>query len=254
MGLAATATPVAVALEGVWVSASRARAVPALQWSDAWLYDSGERRVHASGRYILDDDDDDMQQPPSSSAQAVEETEGWARLVVELNLCPWARAALDESELRCVYVVSENARKVPHVKRVLDACVRELRTLSSAEAIVLAVLPNFCRHDFQDFYQTTCVLEDFVLDESDAQLAGFHPEWTFAGLPKDDPVHFEKRAPHPTISIVHADAVASLNEATRRVARHNEDTLKDLGYATLLKKFRRDANWFLGDDNRPPLR
>ena len=49
--------------------------------------------------------------------------------------------------------------------------------------------------------------------------------WTFAGLEADDPLHFEKRAPHPTFSLVRARAISDAEMATANVSETNERTL-----------------------------
>ena len=81
-------------------------------------------------------------------------------------------------------------------------------------------------------------LEDDVMPEAsdDAiQIAGFHPAWAFGGVPDDDPLHFEKRAPHPTVSLVLVDGLEHANSA--KIAADNERTLSQLGVDAAARAF-----------------
>lgn len=171
---------------------------------------------------------------PAASAAALDETERWAELVAELNLCPWAKPALENRT--CFYLVSD-ATSSNDVRRVLDHACTELDNMESPSSIVFTIFPSYCRDDFTTFYSDVENFDDAILDASDKQIAGFHPLWTFGGLPGNDPVHFEKRAPHPTISLVHAAAIAHAQAATAKIAAHNEAVLSELGSAALQDRF-----------------
>ena len=69
----------------------------------------------------------------------------------------------------------------------------------------------------------------------EVQIAGFHPAWAFGGVPDDDPLHFEKRAPHPTVSLVLVDGLEHANSA--KIAADNERTLAALGVDAVARAF-----------------
>ena len=70
-------------------------------------------------------------------------------------------------------------------------------------------------------------------------VAPFHPAWSFEGE-ANSPVAWEKRTPFPTVSIVRSDAIeAAGEEATARIAQHNEEILNDVGSHALRDLFRR---------------
>ena len=59
------------------------------------------------------------------------------------------------------------------------------------------------------------------------EVAGFHPDWCY-GAGSDPATDWEKRAPHPTLSLV-LTAGLSGAAATARVASANAATLAALG-------------------------
>lgn len=130
-------------------------------------------------------------------------------------------------------------------------------------------LPDF---DFAPFHDFVFDLEDRLFEEADAfadageeeerqlqdcapgttanfvqvpigdwiTVAPFHPAWSFAG-DADSPVAWEKRTPFPTVSIVRSDAIeAAGEEATSRIAKHNEEVLNDMGSHALRDLFRKN--------------
>mmetsp|Transcript_4513 Transcript_4513/g.6818 ORF Transcript_4513/g.6818 Transcript_4513/m.6818 type:complete len:96 (-) Transcript_4513:1813-2100(-) len=81
-------------------------------------------------------------------------------------------------------------------------------------------------------------LEEFALQDN-AQIAGFHPEWLYAGLDPKDPLHFEKRSPFPTISVVRESALKNAQHVTTRIADDNLRILSGFDYDDLQTRFSR---------------
>lgn len=69
-------------------------------------------------------------------------------------------------------------------------------------------------------------------------VAGFHPDWVFGGEEPACPVHWEKRSPHPTVSIIHAEAIAHAEAATESISETNERILEELGFDSLEARFK----------------
>eukprot|EP00808_Paulinella_micropora_P022719 g18169.t1 len=65
--------------------------------------------------------------------------------------------------------------------------------------------------------------------------AGFHPKWLWAGEPRDSVMHFDKRAPHPTVSLVHAAAIEGLEHISARVAADNAEILSRHSFQELTR-------------------
>eukprot|EP00457_Paulinella_chromatophora_P005366 gb/GEZN01005383.1/.p1 GENE.gb/GEZN01005383.1/~~gb/GEZN01005383.1/.p1 ORF type:complete len:477 (+),score=69.30 gb/GEZN01005383.1/:133-1563(+) len=83
----------------------------------------------------------------------------------------------------------------------------------SALGRAAAVPTDLISFSFDDLQQD--VLGDWVI------AAGFHPHWTWAGEPADSTVHFDKRSPHPTVSLIHASTIEGAELATARIAIDN---------------------------------
>ena len=170
---------------------------------------------------------------------AVAATAAWALWIAEVNLCPFARKSLETSDA-ISYVVTEADNQKAFYAAAVD-CARDLAKSSDAvdptAAIVFLVAPFYEARDFPAFLRAVEALEDDVLPlENDAvQMAGFHPGWAFGGVPDDDPLHFEKRAPHPTVSLVLVDGLEHANSA--KIAADNERTLSQMGVDAVARAF-----------------
>ena len=170
---------------------------------------------------------------------AVAATAAWALWIAEVNLCPFARKSLETSDAISYVVTEADNQKAFYAAAV--ACARDLAAASDVDptaAIVFLVAPFYEARDFPAFLRSVEALEDDVMPEAsdDAiQIAGFHPAWAFGGVPDDDPLHFEKRAPHPTVSLVLVDGLEHANSA--KIAADNERILTQLGVAEVARAF-----------------
>ena len=169
---------------------------------------------------------------------AVAATAAWALWIAEVNLCPFARKSLETSDAISYVVTEADNQKAFYAAAV--ACARDLAAASDVDptaAIVFLVAPFYEPDDFPVFLRAVEALEDDVLPlENDAvQMAGFHPAWAFGGVPDDDPLHFEKRAPHPTVSLVLVDGLEHANSA--KIAADNERTLSQMGVDAVARAF-----------------
>ncbi len=142
---------------------------------------------------------------------AVAEVEEWVRsFVVELSICPFAKAAL--ARTRFVEV------GVSTLEGVLLALGEELQHLLNHPEVsnTLLVCPQVLR-DFDDFLDAVA-LGELALDEAgllgELQLASFHPDYCFEGAARSDPANATNRAPHP---VLHLLREAEIEEA---VAHH----------------------------------
>ena len=167
---------------------------------------------------------------------AIAATAAWALWIAEVNLCPFARKSLETSDA-ISYVVTEADNQKAFYAAAVD-CARDLAAASDVDptaAIVSLVAPFYEPDDFPAFLRSVEALEDDVLPFDEVQMAGFHPEWAFGGVPDDDPLHFEKRAPHPTVSLVLVDGLEHANSA--KIAADNERTLAALGVDAAARAF-----------------
>ena len=196
------------------------------------LLAAGSRHRSSIARHAVDD------AAGTWRRDAVAATAAWALWIAEVNLCPFARKSLETSDA-ISYVVTEADNQKAFYAAAVD-CARDLAAASDVDptaAIVFLVAPFYEARDFPAFLRSVEALEDDVLPlENDAvQMAGFHPAWAFGGVPDDDPLHFEKRAPHPTVSLVLVDGLEHANSA--KIAADNERTLAALGVDAVARAF-----------------
>ena len=176
------------------------------------------------------------------------ETRAWVeRVVIGLNLCPFAKAPQAKGRVR--YVVSE-ATETQALRRDL---IDELRTLAAAPADQIETTLLIATQVLQDFDDYNAFLTD--ADGAVAELhlrgvlqvASFHPQYRFAGSAPDDVSNATNRSPYATLHLIREAsierAVAAFPEADA-IFEANIATMRDLGavgWAALQQQCRADA-------------
>jgi hypothetical protein len=180
--------------------------------------------------------------PPKS----VQETWRWCcNFVIPLSLCPWAYSSVHSPSLSIVCVSDRDSME--NSIRNSALWFRESidrNELDPTVAIVFIVCEDKS-WDFVEFYNWFCDFEDWLnwgtisttvqqgQEESEEDisnfitLAPFHHEWTF-GEEEDSPsLHFEKKTPYPTVTLVWTDVIDSAGPiVTDKIAKQNEKTLR----------------------------
>ncbi len=159
------------------------------------------------------------------------------QVVIGLDLCPFAATPLRAGTVRFV------ESRAADLQEVLAEVLTEAQGLVAGGAGTTMLLV-VARHadDFADFLDLVAASADLLsatgLSE-EVQLAHFHPDYVFEGVPADDPANGTNRAPWPTLHLLrvadvalavanHADAagIPARNVALlRRLALGNEDQL-----------------------------
>jgi len=185
---------------------------------------------------------------PPSSRLVLAETRAWVeRVVIGLNLCPFAKAPQVKSQVR--YVLSE--ARGPEA--LLAALVDELQLLAETPAeqieTTLLIHPHALA-DFADYNDFLGLAESAVAEldlEGVIQVASFHPQYQFAGSTPDDLGNATNRSPYPTLHLLREDsverAVAAFPEAAA-IFEANIKTMERLGesgWARLQQQCRDDA-------------
>lgn len=161
-------------------------------------------------------------------------TQRWVeRVVIGLNLCPFAKAVHAKRQVRYAVTAAMNADDLlAELEHEVDLLMRadpvELETTLLIHPLAMA--------DFIDYH--------FFLDEVDAalqrlevtgilQVAGFHPDYLFANSEQDDMANFTNRSPHPILHLLRESsverAVAAFPDAAE-IFEANIRTLRSLGY------------------------
>ena len=189
----------------------------------------------------------------SQDVNAVDNVEDITRrwidsFIIRLGLCPFASKPFLKEQIR--YTISE---ATGDEDLLLDFFVEGQLLLDVPKeeiATTMLVAPDY-EGDIEAFYALYVWLTD-LLESGDEPILGdqvqpafFHPKWTFAGVPADSAVHYEKRAPFATINLLRRTDLNDVVNAglevgrviNREIAEHNEAELERTGEATLSKLF-----------------
>lgn len=182
---------------------------------------------------------------PSDIGMAVAaRTMAWARgIVVGLNLCPFARAALEREAVRTLVTpVTNEAALRDVVEREANILAKSCR---SEIETTLIVAREFAPDDFLRFHAFASELEasleadDYFSEQ--VMVACFHPEHCWGDADSThSAVNFDKRAPYPIINLLRYDQVCEYVDEglTDGILAKNKQTLSDLGSETLREMYR----------------
>jgi len=135
------------------------------------------------------------------------------RIVIGLNLCPFAKAVYVKEQVR--YVLSDATTPEALVEQLAEELVL-LRDASPEQIDTTLIIHPDVLTDFLDY-------NDF-LDNADAaiealdlqgilQVASFHPQYQFEGVAPDDASNYTNRAPYPILHLLREDSVARAVDA-----------------------------------------
>jgi uncharacterized protein len=141
-------------------------------------------------------------------------THAWLeKVVIGLNLCPFAKAVYVKNQVRFVVSRANNS------DALLEDLERELRLLAefAPEKIdtTLLIHPNVLTDflDYNDFLDVCdSVIEELELDGI-LQVASFHPQYQFADTEIDDVANFTNRSPFPTLHLLREESITRAVES-----------------------------------------
>ncbi len=164
-------------------------------------------------------------------------TTAWLeRVVIGLNLCPFAKAVHVKRQIR--YFVSEASLPVA----LLCDLKRELILLASADPEMiestLLIHPDVL-NDFDEYndFLADCDLAVVKLElHGVIQIASFHPQYQFAGTLRNDVTNYSNRSPFPTLHLLREESVTRAVDTypdASAIYDKNIATLKKLGTTKL---------------------
>jgi len=175
-----------------------------------------------------------MSTSPSTESEIIAATRAWLeRVVIGLELCPFAKAVHVKQQIR--YVVS--AASTPEA--LLADLLFELRFLSDADPLAVDTTFLIHPHTLQDFldYNDFLSVVDAALEDSgltgELQVASFHPGYRFAGNAPDDMANYSNRSPYPLLHLLREASVDRAVEAfpdASKIYQKNRRTLRALGH------------------------
>ena len=176
----------------------------------------------------------------ADEATCIDATRRWiAEVVIELNLCPFARRVFEAGLVR--YVVSSAVNE----QGLVHDLAREMETLARTpsgdiETTLLIhphVLTDFA--DYNDFLDAGDRLLAELGLRGVLQIASFHPKYQFADAAPDAAENYTNRSPYPMLHLLREDsvtAVADDEEELLAIPRRNVATLRGLGIDKVRKK------------------
>jgi len=173
----------------------------------------------------------------SMSAPEIEQTRAWVeKVVVGLNLCPFAKPVVDEG---LVYYQVSEARSAKALFGDFTHALWELKERDVSDRETTLLIAPWVMHDFLDFNDFIGVCEDAIADlelDGEFQVAYFHPSFQFDGTSAEDVENYTNRSPYPIVHLLRESsidrAVASMPN-TDVVYENNIRTLQKLGLAGL---------------------
>jgi hypothetical protein len=185
---------------------------------------------------------------PPTSQQAVAETRAWVeRIVIGLNLCPFAKAVQVKGQVRYVATGAEDP------DALLGALCDELSALAAADPGVIdttllihpRVLADF--DDYNDFLDAADAAVRSLGLDGVLQLASFHPDYRFAGTEPDDVTNATNRSPFPMLHLLREQSIERAVAAFAQPEAIYEENMRTLealgaeGFAALRARCRDDA-------------
>lgn len=159
-------------------------------------------------------------------------TASWVeRVVIGLNLCPFAKAVQVKGLVRCAVSEAETTQAL------LTDLRRELLALVAAPTsevdTTLLIHPRVLRDfaDYNDFLaEADALLVELEL-EGELQIASFHPDYCFADAAGSDPANYTNRSPYPMLHLLREASVSRAIDGfpdPDRIYERNIATLRGL--------------------------
>jgi hypothetical protein len=154
------------------------------------------------------------------------------QMVTGLNLCPFSSSVIAQDQ---VYYAICDATTDEQLKHFY---VNELQRLLEADENVIATTLLMFTQGLEEFDDYLALLDWFqqLLEQAEltghVQLASFHPQYQFEGVPADDLSHFTNRSPYPTIHILRQAQISKVVAHVldpQKIYLDNIKTLNELG-------------------------
>jgi hypothetical protein len=159
-------------------------------------------------------------------------TQSWLeRVVIGLNLCPFAKAVQARGQVRYRLSVAQS------VEALLVDLREELLALQDADPnlvdTALLVHPQVLQDflDYNDFLAEADALLSELGLEGTLQIASFHPDYCFADSDPDDAANYSNRSPFPMLHLLREASVSRAVDTfpdTASIYERNIATLRAL--------------------------
>ncbi len=130
------------------------------------------------------------------------------RIVIGLNLCPFAKAVYVKDQVRIV--LSDATTPEALVEQLAEELVLLRDTPAKQIDTTLIVHPQVLTDflDYNDFLDNADAAIEALDLQGILQVASFHPDYQFEGVAADDASNYTNRSPFPTLHLLREDSVA----------------------------------------------
>ncbi|KOO82766.1 DUF1415 domain-containing protein [Stenotrophomonas maltophilia] len=130
------------------------------------------------------------------------------RIVIGLNLCPFAKAVYVKEQVRIV--LSDATTPEALVEQLAEELVLLRDTPAEQIDTTLIVHPQVLTDflDYNDFLDNADAAIEALDLQGILQVASFHPDYQFEGVAADDASNYTNRSPFPTLHLLREDSVA----------------------------------------------
>ena len=139
--------------------------------------------------------------------QIIQHTKNWiVQVVIGCNFCPFAAREIRRNSIH--YEVL-SATSVSGCLESLLLAFHKLDGDASIETMFLILPEGFS--SFAGYLQLVDLSEQLLKNEDYEgiyQVAGFHPDYLFAGSTADDPANYTNRSPYPMLHLLREESVS----------------------------------------------
>jgi len=178
-----------------------------------------------------------MQEAEPGADYVITHTRNWVeKVVIGLNLCPFARRPFQGGMLRFV------ASEAQDEEALLGDLVKELQHLVDTPGYLTEttlLIHPFALRDFDDFLDFWGMTEDLLAEaglEGEIQIAGFHPDFEFDGEDAAAVSVYTNRSPYPMLHLLREQSVglaADTHPDTSEIPKANIRLLEEMGIEKL---------------------
>ena len=154
------------------------------------------------------------------------------RFVIGLGLCPFAAAPFGAE--RITYRVSD-AQLPDDIYQAFLVLLYDLFTSDPHDQETALLILDRGLRDFDAYLDMLAVLEQAISEagaEGMVQIASFHPDYRFDGVPAADPANYTNRSPYPMFHLIREEGLAVALESypdAESIPARNIERLRQLG-------------------------
>ena len=173
-----------------------------------------------------------MKNPPDTNT-VIAHTRCWIeRVVIELNLCPFARKPFENGKVR--FVVS-TADQPETLRADLQTELEFLHATDANEVHTTLLIHPYVLNKFLDYNDFLDVADRLIEEhgyEGEFQIASFHPHYQFAGTTLTAAENYSNRSPYPILHLLREEDVERALDSypePEKIPARNIRTLNALG-------------------------